>query len=133
MEANELLVMARSVLIDAPRQLGADRTLAAALLVRQAMEAALDSWWATILPAMVDATDRAQQVTLPFYVGDTALAGDITWAWARLSATCHHHAYDLPPTNAEIESLIDVVNKFVELRAGLAPTCSNLTERESTP
>lgn len=109
----ELLVLARSVVESAPRTVGADRTVAAALLIRQALEAALDGWWERILPAMVDTRDRAQQITLPFYLDDAVLAGDLTWAWARLSTICHHLAYDLPPTVPEVDTLIDVVARLI--------------------
>lgn len=109
----ELLVLARSVAGDAPRAVGANRTIAAALLIRQALEAALDDWWRQVLPAMAETRDRAQQITLPFYLLDPRLAGDVTWAWSRLSGICHHLAYNLPPTIPEIDSLIDVVARLL--------------------
>ena len=112
MAVPDLLALARQVQTDSPRQLGADRTVAAALLVRQALEEALDAWWATRLPAMADTTDRAQQITLPFYADDAELAGDVTWAWNHLSTICHHHAYALPPTEAELARLIEVVQRL---------------------
>lgn len=117
MGPTHLLDLARTVLTDAPRSLGADRTLAAAILVRQSLEEATDAWWAHRLPAMTEARDRAQQITLTFYLGDPQLAGDVTWAWSRLSCACHHHAYDLPPTPSEIEVLISVVARLVERTA----------------
>lgn len=112
MAAAHLLVLARQVQTEAPRSVGADRTVAAALLVRQALEDAVDEWWADHIPAMAEASDRAQQISLPFYAPDAALAGDVIWAWNRLSTICHHHAYALPPTEAELERLIEVVERL---------------------
>ena len=96
MTPTELLALARSVVTEAPRAVGADRTIAAALLTRQALEVAMNDWWALKLPAMADTKDRAQQITLRFYA-EPATADDAIWAWTRLSAICHHHAYAMPP------------------------------------
>jgi len=121
MAAAELLDLARSVITDAPRAIGADRTLAAAILIRQAVEEATDALWVSRLPAMSEVRDRAQQITLTFYLDDPRLAGDVTWAWNRLSSICHHHAYDLPPTLGEIDTLIGVVSRLVD-KAAEVPT-----------
>jgi hypothetical protein len=97
----------------APRTLGADRTLAASLLVRQALEAVLDAWWERTVPGMAAVSDRAQQISLPFFA-DRSLALDLVWAWSQLSSTCHHHAYAQPPTPAELERLITIVHQAAQ-------------------
>lgn len=109
--AVELLEMARAVLDDAPRSLRVDRTAAAALLIRQALEVAVDQVWADCVPDMAQTTDRAQQITLAFYVGGE-LGDQVTWAWSRLSHLCHHTAYEMPPSVAEVRELIEVVERL---------------------
>lgn len=105
-------------LLEGPdRDLGADATLAAALLTRQGLEAALTRWWQAVLPAMVEATGRDQLVSLPFYLDDAALAGEVTWAWNRLSRLCHHTAYELPPPDHELRHLLDTVTRFARTTA----------------
>jgi len=37
----------------------------------------------------------------------------VNLAWWALSRACHHGSYELPPTAPELESLIDVVRRFV--------------------
>lgn len=109
--APDLLAMARTVLDDSPRSLRVDRTAAAALLVRQALEVAVGQVWADRVPEMAATTDRAQQITLAFYV-DSDLGDQVSWAWARLSHLCHHTAYEMPPSVAEVRDLIDVVERL---------------------
>lgn len=105
----ELLDLAETVIATPLSKLGADRPLAAVLLLRQALEEVLDDWWTATLPAMVATTRRDQLVTLPFYLDDPALTGEVTWAWNRLSATCHHHAYGVPPLDAELHRLLATI------------------------
>ena len=82
-------------------------------MVRQALELAVDDVWRERAPAMADVTDRAQQITLPFFVGREV--GDETrWAWSRLSHLCHHTAYEMPPNAAEVEALIGVVERLAD-------------------
>lgn len=124
MTPSELLEMAQLVMDEAPRTVGADRTVAAALLIRQALEAAVDGWWEQHLPAMTLTRDRAQQISLRFYA-DPEVANDLVWAWSRLSSICHHHAYELPPTHSEIDHILRAVERFAadgRLAAERTPT-----------
>jgi hypothetical protein len=86
---------------------------AAALLIRQALETALDDVWARTAPGVADASARAQLLCLAEYLGDRALAGEVSVAWAALSRACHHQAYSLPPTAVELGQWIAVVRRFV--------------------
>ena len=74
-----------------------------AVLVRGALEDALDELWDATEPACKDASGRAQLLLLPHYLTDDPdLVADVREAWSGLSRACHHHAYELPPTSAEL-------------------------------
>jgi hypothetical protein len=111
MSSTTLTAMARQLAAEPNRKLGATRLLAAALLLRQALENALDGYWSRTVPEMVNVSGRAQLISLPFYV-DPQLAGAVNFAWCRLSALCHHDAYELPPSLDELERLADIVESF---------------------
>jgi hypothetical protein len=59
------------------------------------------------------ASARAQLACLPDYLGDSGLAVEIVFTWSALSNACHHHAYELAPTAAELERRIDAVDRLV--------------------
>lgn len=111
MNPDALTTTARQLAAEPNRRLGATRLLAAALLLRQALEDALDQHWSRTVPEMRDVSGRAQLISLPFYL-DPRLAGDVNFAWCRLSAACHHDAYELPPSPEELEHLADIVDKL---------------------
>lgn len=95
---------------------------AAALLARQAIEAAMAQLWAARAPGVAALTARAQLTCLPEYLRDERLAGEVAFAWARLSDACHHHAYDLGPTASELEARFAVVDRLVDRLAVAAGT-----------
>lgn len=103
---------ARRLLDEPTPGLRSSRTSAAALLVRQALEAAVDAVWAERAPAMTAASDRAQQITLAELLDDDGLGQEVAWAWSRLSHLCHHRAYELAPAAAEVRHLIAVVERL---------------------
>lgn len=113
----ELLASARD-LIERP-----DATTAgvwprtAALLARQALEAAVDARWAASseTAGMDRATMRSQLICLPSYT-DEAVARQITFTYAALTTGCHFHPYELAPTAAELSRWItDVENLLSQL------------------
>ena len=87
---------------------------AAALLARQALEAAMDELWAARAPAVAGLSGRAQLTCLPEYLRDPALAGEVAFTWSMLSDACHAHAYELGPTAQELEDRFRVVDRLVE-------------------
>lgn len=129
-----LVDLARSILTQPLMGAGTTGPAAAALLARQALETGLAQWWAQRLPGMGSASVRAQLISLAFYlpsagtavraqrlpepgpdvvrVGDHTLAADVVWAWNRLSALCHHRAFGVPPSQGEVEALLDVVERL---------------------
>jgi hypothetical protein len=86
---------------------------AGALLARRALEEGLDRLWLRRAPGLERASARAQLACLPDYLGDPALAWDIVFTWGALSTACHHHAYELAPTAAELERRLNAVSRLV--------------------
>ena len=114
MTPEELLASARD-LIDRPDAAAAGvwpRT--AALLARQALEAAVDTQWATSndTAGMVRATMRSQLACLPSYT-NKAVARQLAFTYAALSGACHFHPYELAPTAAELFSWITDVETLL--------------------
>src|SRR6266511_2633735 len=64
---------------------------AAALLGRQALEAALDELWSRTHPGLERASMRCQLLCLPIVLTDRELAGRAAHAWVALTRACHHH------------------------------------------
>ena len=87
---------------------------AAALLTRRALEEALDRLWLRRAPGLERASARAQLACLPEYLGDAALAWEIVFTWSALSNACHHHAYELAPTAAELGQRLDAVSRLIK-------------------
>ncbi len=77
---------------------------AAAFLIRQALEDALDELWATNLPGMERASRASQLACLAYASPDRRLADNVRIAWSALSRACHHHSYELAPTAPELEN-----------------------------
>lgn len=92
---------------------------AAALLARQALEKVLDEFWQAQRVALDACPARQQLICLGAYLHDAELAGQVHQAWAALSRACHHHPYELAPTQAELQVLLSTVK---ELAGRVAPT-----------
>ena len=116
MNPKELLAGARDLASSTDRRLGTSRSVGAALLARQALESALDDLWVRTVPGLALCSARAQFIALPAYVSPV-LAGDVAYCWSRLSRACHHDAYDLPPSPAELEHLLDIVGDLLAPQA----------------
>ncbi len=120
MTPGELLASARD-LIGRPGAAAAGvwpRT--AALLARQALEAAVDAQWAASseTAGLVRATQRSQLICLPCYA-DPAVARQLAFTYAALSGACHFHPYELAPTAAELSRWItDVETLLAQLAPG---------------
>lgn len=98
---------------------------AAALLARQALEAAMDQLWAARAPEVAELSARAQLTCLPEYLRDRELAGEVAFTWSVLSDACHAHAYEMGPTAEELEDRFKVVDRLVErLVAAAGPTAT---------
>lgn len=113
MQAEELLEVSRQLASSSDRRLGATRLVAAALLIRQALEMSLDHFWKLAVPGMESVSARAQLVSLPYYLNGE-LAADVVYTWYRLSVLCHRDAYDMTPAPEEVASLSTIVSRLQE-------------------
>ncbi|MFD6903667.1 hypothetical protein [Streptomyces sp. NPDC060077] len=93
------------------------RARAAAVLLRMALEQALDAYWRRITPRMTR-VGKHRMLCLEWYAGrDTARRCRTTWA--ALSATCHYRTYELPPAPTEIQArLEEVIGLLAALNSG---------------
>jgi hypothetical protein len=73
-----------------------------ALLIRLALEAALDGYWQRVAPSAVYCSMRAQLLLLPQFASDADTVTLAREAWLGLSRAAHHHAYELAPTAGEL-------------------------------
>ena len=108
MTPGELLDLARQV---ADRKDPATRGLwprAATLLARQALEEAV--WW--LDPRLQQATSRATFLALPHLI-EADVAHHAGLVHGRLSAACHHHSYELPPTAVELHGCFATVAELI--------------------
>lgn len=85
-----------------------DNSRLAAFLARQALEDLIDQHCAALDAQCYSATTRSKLVVLRA-LGDREIADAATVAWDRLSAACHHHAYELAPTVEEVRFLCKLV------------------------
>lgn len=87
---------------------------AVALLTRQALEKALDDFWAAspATAALAACSNKTQLTCLPAYL-DPGTARQISYVWAALSSACHYHPYDLAPTAGELDGWIGAVKSLL--------------------
>jgi hypothetical protein len=95
---------------------------AVALLTRQALEKALDEFWATsaTTAGLAVCSNKTQLICLPSYL-HPAIARQINYAWAALSNACHYHPYELAPTSGELYGWIDAVTSLIITIEGTVP------------
>jgi hypothetical protein len=85
-----------------------------ALLARQALEASVVRLWERRTLDLQGCSMRAQLICLRTYLGDAELAARAGHAWSALSRACHHHAYELAPTAAELRGWFSVVGELIQ-------------------
>jgi hypothetical protein len=92
------------------------RARAAAVLLRMALDQALDAYWRQVTPSMTR-VGKHRMLCLEWYAGhDTARRCRTTWS--ALSAACHYRTYELPPRPEEIHGrLREVTSLLTVLRA----------------
>ncbi|MFF4055997.1 hypothetical protein ACFYZ8_14690 [Streptomyces sp. NPDC001668] len=79
------------------------RARAAATLLRLALDETLDAFWRSVSPRMTRSTGRTRMLCLQWYASPSVARQWYT-VWSGLSAACHYHTYDLPPTPAEVRA-----------------------------
>ena len=108
MTPQELLDSARDLMQRPGASLDGIWPRAAALLGRQALEAAMAELWAAHRQTadLTAATMRSQELCLTAYLAP-ATASRITYLLAALSQACPYHPYELAPTAAELTGWLD--------------------------
>lgn len=101
----QLLAEARRLLDETPAGTAGAWPRAAALLARQALEAALTAHWTRHAPGVQRASMRAQIACLRATTDDET-AAKVRFAWHALSRATHHRTYELDPTREELASLV---------------------------
>ncbi|MFF0425556.1 hypothetical protein ACFYUJ_14245 [Streptomyces sp. NPDC004520] len=79
------------------------RARAAAALLRLALDEAMDGFWRRVHPAMAHCRGRTKALCLEWYA-TPSVARQWYAVWSAVSAACHHHTYELPPTPAEVRA-----------------------------
>jgi hypothetical protein len=123
--AAELLEEARGLLTRSSPETAGLWPRAAALLGRQALEAALDDVWRAKKLTLATCSTRAQLLCLREYLGDAELAGRVAQAWGALSRACHHHPYELAPVTGELERWLATTAQVIRAAApGPSPSAT---------
>ncbi len=78
---------------------------ACAWLLRLALEAAMDDYWARTRPAVRTCGAQRTRLLLLAYHADADIAARASYAWWALSRAGHHHSYELGLTSAELRWL----------------------------
>jgi hypothetical protein len=106
----DLLGMARQLLDRASPETAGLWPRAAALLGRQALEMAVDEFWAARRIPLDSCPTHQQLICLREYLDDPVLAGPVHHAWNALSRACHHHPYELATLLKIVGELVTVVD-----------------------
>jgi hypothetical protein len=84
-------------------------TRSAALFIRTALESIVEEHLTRANLYCERAGMRVKLICLQVQLGEPA-GSSAAWAWAALSGACHHHAYELSPTQSEIEHLLNTIS-----------------------
>jgi len=91
------------------------RARAAATLLRLALDETLDAFWQMVSPRMTR-NGRTRMLCLQWYVSPS-VARQWYAVWSGLSAACHYHTYELPPTPAEVRAWYQDVSELLRVLA----------------
>lgn len=111
-DTRETLDLARDLLTRADPSTAGLWPRAAALLIRQALEEAVDSYWTERQLPLDSLPTHSQLVCLRMMTPEGNLPARLHEAWGGLSRACHHHPYELAPTAGELSGWIDIVEEF---------------------
>lgn len=111
--ATDLLATANDLLGRDRFAFGGAWPRAVALLGRQALEEGLDEFWEGRLAGMKDASRRTQILCLNQFIRDRDLADGVKESWSGLARACHHHPFELAPTEAELKMWLARVDGLV--------------------
>ena len=80
---------------------------AAILLARQALEEALDHFWRSRSPDLLNASMRAQLLCLGPLMNNDRDAAQVAQLWGALSDACHFNTYQPTPSPSEVHTWLD--------------------------
>ena len=119
--STDLLCEARTLLDEPPSAAPDLWERTAVLLARQALEEALDRFWAGRSPDLLQASMRAQLLCLGSLMNNERDAADVDQLWGALSDACHFDACAPAPSAAEIHVWLGEAARLcviLERRAG---------------
>jgi hypothetical protein len=111
-DTRAVLQLARDLLSRADPSTAGLWPRAAALLIRQALEEAVDAYWNARQVPLDSVSTQTQLVCLRMMTPGGTLPAQLHEAWGALSRACHHHPYELAPTAGELATWIEVVEEF---------------------
>jgi hypothetical protein len=111
-DTHAVLELARDLLSRADPATAGLWPRAAALLIRQALEEAVDAYWTERQLPLDSLPTQAQLVCLRMMTPDGPLPAQLHETWGALSRACHHHPYELSPTAGELVTWIERVEEF---------------------
>lgn len=111
-DTRAVLQLARDLLSRADPSTAGLWPRAAALLIRQALEEAVDAYWTARQVPLDSVSTQTQLVCLRMMTAGGTLPAQLHETWGALSRACHHHPYELAPTAGELATWIDVVEEF---------------------
>ncbi|KXP14344.1 hypothetical protein AXK60_20515 [Tsukamurella pseudospumae] len=89
----------------------------AAVLTRQAVEELIDARCAELCRVPIVAGSARAKLAVLKSLDATTYGAVLIDAWHQLTVFCHHHAYALSPTVAEVRAQCDAVRTGVEVLA----------------
>ena len=110
----DLLDAARTLLARPDARTSGVWPRAAAHLLRQALEESLDEFWKARLPVLASTSMRVQLTSLPTFLANSDAAANAAYTWACLSNACHHHPYELAPSDTELRAWIEEIERVRE-------------------
>lgn len=122
MTPRQLLDAADRLLDKPPASMGTCWQRSCACLTRNALEDALDGYWQATAPSLASRPMKRQLIVLRSLATEPTVAREVAAAWNALSRAMHHHAYELPPTVAELRDWYDSVNDLITRLDQAAPT-----------
>jgi hypothetical protein len=117
MNADALLDEAQRLLDETPSGTASAWPRAAAILARQALEAAMTDLWHRREPSLAGTPFKPQLLCLPGYV-PAPVAADVGFVWHALTRATHHRPYECDPTREELASLLRSVRSVVRAVSG---------------
>ena len=119
-DSQQFVIWAESLMKDPEATSSGAWPRAAALLARSSLEASITELWEAKEIPLQRASWRAQLLCLPGYV-DPNVAKRVAFAHSALSAACHHHPYDLPPTAIEIQRWLGIIQSLILAVVAVGP------------